>query len=84
MNEPYQLPTGVSYEKNVLVEFFAKNGFKDPITSKEFHSEEQCAENRALRQCIKRELKANPAVFEGSERVEDLHEQTFYDTIHNL
>ena len=76
MNEPFQLPSGVSYEKSTLIEHFEKNGFKDPITSQEFHSSDQCAENKALRQCIKNELKKNPALFEASDRIEDLYEQT--------
>lgn len=79
MNEPYQTPSGISYEKEALKSFVEKAGPKDPITSETFQSFEDCVLNVALKDSIKALMKKNPAIVELYETSNDWREVIFME-----
>ena len=79
MKDPYQTPSGLSYEKEDLKSFVEKTEPKDPITSEKFRSFEDCVPNTALKESIKLELKKNPAIYDFYETSHDWREITFME-----
>jgi len=79
MSEPYQAPSGISYEKEALKSFIEKTGSKDPITSEPFNSFEDCVPNLALKDSIKLLIKKNPAIYELDESSNDCRELKFLE-----
>lgn len=71
MNEPYQTPSGISYEKEALQEYIDKNEPKDPITSETFNSFDDCSPNTAMNESIKNLLKHNPEMYDFYESSND-------------
>ena len=64
MREPVQTPSGISYEKALLEEFWAtpacSDGRKDPITKEPIGKSVVCPRNRALEAHISHFLEENP------------------------
>ena len=77
MREPYQTPSGISYEKEALKAFIEKAEAKDPITSEPFGSFEDCVPNYALKESIRLLMKKNPAIFEFYETSNDWRDIEF-------
>jgi len=77
MSEPYQTPSGISYEKEALKSYVEKAGAKDPITSEPFRSFDDCVPNTALKNSIKLLLKKNPAMIDFYEASCDWREVVF-------
>lgn len=77
MQEPYQTPSGISYEKEALKSYVEKTEPKDPITSDPFRSFDDCIPNNALKDSVKLSVKKNPALFEFYESSADWRDIKF-------
>lgn len=77
MTEPYQTPSGISYEREALKSYVEKTQPKDPITSETFKSFDDCVPNKALKESVKILLKKNPAVYDLYETWNDCRDVEF-------
>lgn len=60
IEDPLQTPSGISYEKNLLLEYLDKSeNCKDPLTSTNFRSADDCIDNKILKKSLKRFLRKN-------------------------
>lgn len=71
MRYPFLTLSGVSYERDYIVRSLEENGWKDPTTNQEFHTEDCLIYNYHLKRNIKDFLRRNKWGFLGDERIKD-------------
>ena len=71
MKNPIITLSGISYEKENIIRYFEEQGWKDPTTNEQFHTENCLIYNRHLKKHIKDFLRKNKWGFLGDETIKD-------------
>lgn len=71
MKHPILTLSGVSYERDYILRSFEENGWKDPTTNQQFHTENCLIYNQQLKKHIKDFLQKNKWGFMSDEHVKD-------------
>jgi tetratricopeptide (TPR) repeat protein len=71
MRYPYLTLSGVTYERDYIIRSIEENGYKDPTTNKEFHTENCLIYNTHLKKNIKDFMRKNKWGFQGDDKIKD-------------